>query len=89
MQQPLATRYATRALIVLFAINILNFYDRAVLPAVIEPVRKEFNLSDTQIGAITTAFTLLYALIGAPLGRVADRSSRKNCWRPASRCGVC
>jgi predicted MFS family arabinose efflux permease len=77
VQQPLATRYATRAVIVLFAINILNFYDRAVLPAVIEPVRKEFNLSDTQIGAITTAFTLLYAMIGVPLGRVADRWSRK------------
>jgi predicted MFS family arabinose efflux permease len=76
-QQPLATRYATRSLIVLFAINILNFYDRGVLTALTEPVRKEFNLSDTQIGAITTAFTLLYALIGVPLGRVADRWSRK------------
>ena len=68
---------ANRALIVLFAINILNFYDRAVLSALTEPVRKEFNLSDTQIGAVTTAFTLLYAVIGVPLGRVADRWSRK------------
>jgi predicted MFS family arabinose efflux permease len=76
-QQPLATRYATRSLIVLFAINILNFYDRGVLVALTEPVRKEFNLSDTQIGFISTAFTLLYALIGVPLGRVADRWSRK------------
>src|SRR5207245_2567757 len=76
-QVPLASRYATRALIILFAINILNFYDRAVLNALTEPVRKEFNLSDTQIGAITTAFTMLYAVIGVPLGRVADRWSRK------------
>ena len=71
-QQPLATRYASRSLIVLFAINILNFYDRGVLVALAEPVRKEFSLSDTQLGFITTAFTLLYAVIGVPLGRVAD-----------------
>ena len=75
--QPLATRYATRSLLILFAINILNFYDRQVLSTLTEPIRKEFNLSDTQIGAITTAFTLLYAVIGVPLGRVADRWSRK------------
>ncbi len=45
--------------------------------ALTEPVRKEFNLSDTQIGAVTTAFTLLYALIVVPLGRVVDQWSRK------------
>jgi predicted MFS family arabinose efflux permease len=66
-----------RSLAVLFAINILNFYDRQVLSTLTEPVRKEFGLSDTQIGWMTTAFTLLYALIGVPLGRLADRWSRK------------
>jgi MFS family permease len=58
---------------VLFGVNLLNFYDRQVLGALAEPVRKEFNLSDTQIGAVTTAFTLLYAVIGVPLARIADR----------------
>ena len=42
-----------------------------------EPVRREFSLSDTQVGVLTTAFTLLYAVIGVPLGRMADRGSRK------------
>ena len=46
---------ATRALLILFAINILNFYDRQVLSTLTEPVRKEFRLSDTQIGWMTTA----------------------------------
>ena len=77
VQQPLATRYATRSLIILVAINILNFYDRQVLATLTEPVRKEFHLSDTQIGWMTTAFTLFYAVIGVPLGRLADRISRK------------
>ena len=40
-------------------------------------MRKEFGLSDTQLGALTTTFTLLYAVIGVPLARIADRSSRK------------
>jgi MFS family permease len=65
------------AIIVLFAINILNFYDRNVAGAVVEPMRKEFHLNDTQVGLLGTAFTLLYAIIGVPLGRIADISSRK------------
>ncbi|HMC31294.1 MAG TPA: MFS transporter, partial [Candidatus Angelobacter sp.] len=64
-------------LTVLVAINILNFYDRQVAGAVVEPVRKEFHLSDTQIGWLNTAFTLLYGVVSLPLGRLADKSSRK------------
>ncbi|HSM85543.1 MAG TPA: MFS transporter, partial [Candidatus Limnocylindrales bacterium] len=41
------------------------------------PIRKEFLLSDTQIGLINTAFTVLYGLVGLPLGLLADRGSRK------------
>ena len=76
-QQTVAPSYPPRSLAVLFAINVLNFYDRQVLSTLTEPIRKEFSLSDTQIGAITTAFTLLYAMIGLPLGRLADRWNRK------------
>jgi MFS family permease len=65
-----------RSLAVLFAVNILNFYDRQALGALAEPVRKEFGLNDTQLGALTTMFTLLYALVGVPLGRLADAWSR-------------
>jgi MFS transporter, Spinster family, sphingosine-1-phosphate transporter len=64
-------------LAVLVAVNVLNFYDRQVAGAVIEPVRKEFHLSDTQLGGLNTAFTLLYGLVGLPLGRLADKISRK------------
>jgi MFS family permease len=64
-------------LAVLVAVNVLNFYDRQVAGAIIEPVRKEFSLTDTQIGALNTAFTLLYGIVGLPLGRLADKLSRK------------
>ena len=64
-------------LAVLVAINTLNFYDRQVAGAVVEPVRKEFHLTDTQIGWLNTAFTILYGVVGLPLGRLADKVSRK------------
>src|SRR5215471_6806420 len=65
------------SLFVLVAVNVLNFYDRQVAGAVAEPVRKEFSLTDTQLGWINTAFTILYGLVGLPLGLLADKSSRK------------
>ncbi len=64
-------------LIVLFAINALNFFDRQIIGAVGEPIRKEFELSDSALGALNTAFTLLYAFVGLPLGKLADKYSRK------------
>ncbi|MEO7649072.1 MAG: MFS transporter [Bryobacteraceae bacterium] len=71
------SRSPRNGLIVLFAINILNFYDRQVLGALAEPLRKEFHLNDTEIGWLSTSFTLVYALIGVPIGRLADSHSRK------------
>src|SRR5690349_13338972 len=74
MKRPAAT---TTSLAVLVAVNILNFYDRHVIGALTEPIRKEFGLSDAQVGLIGSAFIWLYALVGLPLGRVADSRSRK------------
>jgi MFS family permease len=64
-------------LAVLIAVNVLNFYDRHVAAAVVEPIRKEFSLTDTQLGWLNTAFTILYGVVGVPLGLLADRVSRK------------
>jgi predicted MFS family arabinose efflux permease len=66
------------ALAVLFAINLMNFFDRQILGAVGEQIRREWGLGDTALGALGTAFTLLYALVGVPLGRLADHGSRKH-----------
>ena len=67
---------ARYTLAILFAINLLNFYDRQILGALVEPIRKQWALTDAQIGWLATAFTLLYALVGVPLGRLADRWKR-------------
>jgi MFS family permease len=65
------------ALAVLFLVNVLNFYDRQALNAVLEPLRHEFSLSDTQLGGLVTLFTVVFALAGLPLGRLADTRSRR------------
>jgi len=70
-------RGAGYALTVLFAINAMNFFDRQIGGVLAEPIRREWNLSDSALGALGTAFTLLYAAVGIPLGRLSDRRSRK------------
>ena len=64
---------AAFALFILFAINLLNFFDRQLLGALGEPIRHEFNLSDTALGFLGTIFTVIYALVGLPLGALSDK----------------
>ena len=68
---------ANVALAVLIAINVLNFYDRYILGVLAEPIRREFQLTDTQLGLLSSVFIWLYAIVGVPLGTLADRWSRK------------
>ena len=70
-------RRAVYALVVLFAINLMNFFDRQILGGVGEGIRREWGLSDTALGLLGTVFTLLYAVVGLPLGRLADRMQRR------------
>ena len=64
---------AKYALFLLFAINLLNFFDRQLLGALGEPVRHEFHLSDTALGLLGTIFTIIYAFVGLPLGALSDK----------------
>jgi MFS family permease len=73
---PMNRSRASLALCVLFAINAINFFDRQIGGVLSEPIRKEWGLTDVQVGWLVTAFTLLYAATGVPLGRLADRANR-------------
>src|SRR5215475_6789013 len=73
-------------LCVLLGINTMNFFDRQVLPAVQEKIRREWDLSDSDLGLLGTAFILLYAVVGLPLGRLADVWRRK--WVLAAGVGL-
>lgn len=69
---------ARLAFIILFSINILNYADRYVLPAVLPKIRDESGLTTSQQGLLGTSFLLVYALATLPLGVWADRSVRTN-----------
>ncbi len=64
-------------LFVLFLVNFLNYFDRIVPAVVLEPIRHEFGLDDTQLGLMTTAFTVVYAVLAIPMGQLVDSLSRK------------
>lgn len=70
-------RIAIAILLVLSAINFVNYLDRYVLFAVLEPMSKELSLRDSQSGLLGTAFILVYALASPWLGQLGDRVSRK------------
>jgi MFS family permease len=77
--QPLSVQASNgwRVLFLLLLANLFNFFDRTIPAIIIEPIRMEWHLSDFQLGIIGTGFTLVYAIAGLPLGRMADNGSRK------------
>src|SRR3989442_6185759 len=55
----------------------MNFFDRQIIGGVGEGIRREWGLSDSALGLLGTVFTLLYAVVGLPLGRLSDRMQRR------------
>ncbi len=68
---------ASTALIVLTALNLVNYVDRSVLNAVQPLVQVEFQLTKTQLGYLTSAFLIFYMVAAPFVGPLADRYSRK------------
>lgn len=69
-------RYVLGMLLVVFT---FNFIDRQILAILLQPIKQDLGLSDTQLGLLTgIAFSLFYVSFGIPLARLADRSSRVN-----------
>ncbi|HXJ85650.1 MAG TPA: MFS transporter [Candidatus Binatia bacterium] len=65
------------ALLVLTALNLLNYADRNVLFAVQPLVQQEFHVTKEQIGILTSAFLGFYMIAAPFVGPLADRYSRK------------
>jgi MFS family permease len=58
--------------------TMINFLDRGILTLLVEPIRRDLNLSDVQMSLIMGfAFTFFYAILGLPVARLVDRKSRK------------
>jgi len=80
--QPLAWPHPSRAWVTVFilmAAYATAFVDRQILTLLVEPVRRDLAITDTQFSLLSgLAFTLFYTVMGVPLAWVADRGSRRN-----------
>ncbi|NJN53183.1 MAG: MFS transporter [Gammaproteobacteria bacterium] len=69
-------RYVLGVLVVVYT---FNFIDRQILSILLEPIKAELGLSDTQLGLLSGfAFAAFYATLGIPIARLADRGNRRN-----------
>jgi predicted MFS family arabinose efflux permease len=73
------TTNARYVLALLLAGYVMNSLDRAIIPVLLEPIGREFNASDTQLGLLTgLMFAAFYSTLGIPVAALADRTSRRN-----------
>ena len=73
-----ATGYAWYVVILLTCAYILSYLDRWVLSLLVELIKADLGLTDTQMGLLLgPAFAFFYAVMGIPLGWMADRYSRR------------
>jgi MFS family permease len=70
--------YAWYVVAVLTFVFIFSFIDRQILNLLVGPIRRDLQISDTEMSLLTGfAFALFYTLFGLPLARIADSSSRR------------
>jgi MFS family permease len=70
--------YPWYVLSVLLLVYLSNHVDRQILMILLEPIKKEFGVSDFMLGFLTgPTFALFYAVAGIPIASLADRRSRK------------
>lgn len=69
---------AWSAVAVFAAAAVVSYTDRQVLSLLVDPIRADLNVSDSQIGLVQgLAFVLIYGVAGLPLGRLADIAPRR------------
>lgn len=70
-------KYRNYVLVLLTLVYTLNFLDRNLLILLLQPIKEDLHLTDTQLGLLTgIAFGLFYATLGLPFARWADRGNR-------------
>ena len=72
---PRASRYT---LVVLTLANISGLVDRQILALLVEPIKRDLQVTDTQVSLLMgLSFVLFYSLLGLPVGMLVDRHSRR------------
>jgi MFS family permease len=66
------------SVLVLMLLYVFSFIDRTTISLLVEPMKRDLHISDTQIGMLQgLAFALLYTFLGLPIARLSDRHSRR------------
>lgn len=70
--------YAWYIVVILFIAYTLAYIDRQCINLLVEPIKQDLQISDTQISLLQGfAFVFFYTIFGIPLGRLADRRNRR------------
>jgi MFS family permease len=70
---------ARLALVVLAATWLMAYLDRAIIALLATSIKHSFKVSDVELGVLQgIAFSGIYILVALPIGRLADRSNRRN-----------
>jgi predicted MFS family arabinose efflux permease len=70
---------ARTVLFLLTLIAMVQFFDRALMVVILEPLKQEFSLTDAQLGFLSGfSYAAAFALAGIPFGWMADRGNRRN-----------
>lgn len=66
--------YIAAFVLLTMVVTMLSIADRSVITIVAEPIKRDLELSDTQLGLLTGfAFSLFFAVAGLPIARYVDR----------------
>src|ERR1700733_2128307 len=72
---PSAAWYSVGVLMLMY---IFSFIDRTTISLIVEPIKRDLQITDTQVGMLQgLAFALLYTFLGLPIARLSDRHNRK------------
>lgn len=77
--QGFTAAYRNYALFVLMLGYTANYVDRQILAILLEPIKQDLGVSDTQLGFLSgITFAIFYATLGVPIAMLADRTNRRN-----------
>jgi MFS family permease len=69
-------QYGMRPLVILFILNAVDEFDRAVLTIALDDIRVHFGLSDFTVGLLPLAVIFITGILSMPVGNLADHYSR-------------
>jgi MFS family permease len=75
---PSLRQYGMRAIVILFILNAIDEFDRAVLAVALDDIREHFSVSDATVGLLPLAVIFITGILTLPAGNLSDRWSRRN-----------